>query len=171
MTSAASPVLGRPMWFELMTTDMKAAESFYTTVVGWTASPFDGSPQPYTMFNKDGGMPVAGVMLRPDEVPAPPFWAMYIGVTKLEDGAAHVRRLGGNGCTPVLDVPGIGRMQMMSDPQGAAFYIYEPASDEHEPEHAAELGEASWIELMTTDAPAALRFYHEVFGWQPSEAS
>jgi predicted enzyme related to lactoylglutathione lyase len=32
------------------------------------------------------------------------------------------------------------------------------------------VGEASWIELMTTDAPAAMKFYQEVFGWQPTEA-
>ena len=29
MTTSASPVLGRPVWFELMTTDTKAAEAFY----------------------------------------------------------------------------------------------------------------------------------------------
>ncbi len=36
MTVAVSTLLGRPLWFELMTTDMKAAEPFYRTVVGWT---------------------------------------------------------------------------------------------------------------------------------------
>ena len=46
MTATVSPVLGRPLWYELMTTDMKAAEKFYKTVVGWTSTPFDGAPQP-----------------------------------------------------------------------------------------------------------------------------
>jgi predicted enzyme related to lactoylglutathione lyase len=158
------------MWFELMTTDMKAAETFYRTVVGWTAAPFDGSPQPYTMFNRAGDVPVAGVLTTPAGVQAPPCWAMYVGVPKLEDAAAHIKRLGGSEVSPVIEVPNIGRMQMMTDPQGAAFYIYEPASADHAPEAAAEIGEASWIELMTTDAPAAMQFYREVFGWQPSEA-
>ena len=31
------------------------------------------------------------------------------------------------------------------------------------------MGEASWHELMTADAAAAMKFYTEVFGWQPSE--
>jgi predicted enzyme related to lactoylglutathione lyase len=35
---------------------------------------------------------------------------------------------------------------------------------------APEVGEASWLELMTTDASAAMTFYHDFFGWQPSEA-
>jgi predicted enzyme related to lactoylglutathione lyase len=169
MTVAASTLLGRPLWFELMTTDMKAAEGFYRKVVGWTSAPFDGSPQPYTMFNRAGDVPVAGLLTKPDEVQSPPFWAMYVGVPKLEDAAAHVTRLGGRECSPVIDVPTVGRMQMMADPQGAAFYIYEPASGDQAPEGPAEIGEASWLELMTTDAPAALQFYKDVFGWQPSE--
>ena len=170
MTVASSSLLGRPLWFELMTTDMKGAEAFYAAVVGWTATPWEGSPQPYSMFNRPGEISAAGLMTKPDEVNAPPFWAMYIGVPKLEEAAAHVKRLGGNECSPVINVPGIGRMQMMTDPQGAAFYVYEPAGSEQPPEGAPEIGEASWLELMTTDAPAAMTFYNQLFGWEPSEA-
>ena len=170
MTVAASTLLGRPVWYELMTTDMKAAEAFYKNVVGWTSAPFEGSPQPYTMFNRSGGASVAGLMTKPDDVKAPPFWAMYVAVPVLEEAAAHITRLGGRACSPVIEVPTVGRMQMMADPQGAAFYIYEPSTSEQRPEGPAEIGEASWHELMTTDAPAAMTFYHEVFGWEPSEA-
>jgi len=170
MTVATSTLLGRPLWYELMTTDTKVAEAFYKTVVGWTSAPFEGSPQPYTIFNRSGTLPVAGVMARPHGVNAPPFWAMYIGVPKLEETAAQIKRLGGSECSPVIEVPTVGRMQMMKDPHGAVFYIYEPARAERQPEAAAEVGEASWHELMTTDAPAAMTFYNKVFGWQPSEA-
>jgi predicted enzyme related to lactoylglutathione lyase len=109
-------------------------------------------------------------MAKPKEVEAPPFWAMYVGVPNLEQAAAHIARLGGKECSPVIDVPTIGRMQMMTDPQGAAFYIYEPAPtrDQRAEEPAVE-GEGSWHELMTTDAQAAMNFYTEVFGWEPSE--
>ena len=44
MTTAASTLLGRPVWYELMTTDVKAAEKFYRTVVGWTSSPAIAEP-------------------------------------------------------------------------------------------------------------------------------
>src|SRR5918992_1694280 len=145
MTVAASTLLGRPLWYELMTTDMKAAEMFYTKVVGWTSAPFAASPQPYTTFNRTGETPVAGVMTRPEGVNAPPFWAMYVGVPKLEEAATHIKRLGGSESSPVIEVPTVGRMQMMKDPQGAAFYIYEPSGDPR-PEGAAEVGEGSWHE-------------------------
>jgi predicted enzyme related to lactoylglutathione lyase len=170
MTLTTSTLLGRPLWYELMTTDMKAAESFYKAVVGWTSAPFEGSPQPYTILSRTGDVMVGGIMTRPHDLDAPPFWAMYVGVPQLEDAAGHIERLGGRACSPIITVPQVGRMQMMTDPQGAAFYIYEPAGGEWRPEAAAEVGEASWHELMTTDAPAAMRFYSEVFGWQPSEA-
>jgi predicted enzyme related to lactoylglutathione lyase len=169
MTVAQSTLLGRPLWYELMTTDTRAAEAFYRTVVGWTTAPFEESPQPYTLLKRGGETPVAGLMEKPQEVHAPPFWAMYVGVPKLEDAAAHITRLGGKACSPVIDVPTVGRMQMMTDPQGAGFYIYEPANANQPPEGAPQLGDGSWHELMTTDAEAAIKFYSDVFGWQPSE--
>jgi uncharacterized protein len=170
MTVATSTLLGRPLWYELMTTDMKAATAFYDAVVGWTSVPFEGAPNPYTVFRRSGDVSVGGVMTKPADVQAPPFWAMYVGVPKLEEAAAHITRLGGKACSPVIDVPTVGRMQMMADPQGAAFYIYEPANMDLRPEQTPEVGEASWHELMTTDAPAAMSFYRDVFGWEPTEA-
>lgn len=170
MTATASAWLGRPLWYELMTTDDKAAAAFYGTVVGWTSEPFAAAGQPYTVFSRAARVPVGGVMARPQGVDAPPFWAMYVGVPDLEAAAAHVARLGGHECSPVIDVPAVGRMQMVQDPQGAAFYLFQPASDEQLPDEAPEVGDASWHELMTSDLPAAMMFYRDVFGWQAGDA-
>ena len=57
MSAAASSVLGRPLWYELMTSDPKAAETFYGKVVGWSAAPFPESPQPYWVFLRSGDVP------------------------------------------------------------------------------------------------------------------
>ena len=170
MAVATSTLLGRPVWYELMTTDMKAAESFYTTVVGWTSEPFAGASHPYTALNRSGNVGVGGIMERPAEMKAPPFWAMYVAVPKLEDAVAQITKRGGKTHTDVISIPNVGRMQLMMDPQGAAFYIIEPASQEQRPEAAAEIGDTSWHELMTTDPDAALTFYQEVFGWQADDA-
>jgi len=141
MTTATTTLLGRPLWYELMTTDMKGAEAFYHAVVGWKAVPFDSGGHPYTMFSRVGDVPIGGVMTKPPEVKAPPFWAMYVGVPNIEDAAAQIKRLGGKAHTEVIDVPNIGRMQLMMDPQGAAFYIYEPASGDQHAEGVPEVGE------------------------------
>ena len=59
---------------------------------------------------------------------------------------------------------------MLKDPQGAAFYVIQPTPREPSPDQDPAVGEASWLELMTTDAPAAMAFYQQLFGWRPSEA-
>ena len=53
-TAAPAQMLGRHVWSELMTTDTKAAETFYKNVVGWTAEPFGNTPMPYTVFKRSG---------------------------------------------------------------------------------------------------------------------
>jgi predicted enzyme related to lactoylglutathione lyase len=167
----SAPLLGRLLWYELMTTDKAAAEAFYTNVVGWTTAPFDGAPMPYSMWMR-GEQPVGGVMTLPDELKAmgtPPHWMMYVGVPNLEAGSAHVEQLGGKILSPVIDVPNVGRMQTVTDKQGAAFSLYEPAAPPTHPEAMPEVGEASWHELYTTDAAAALTFYGDLFGWKSTE--
>ena len=169
MAVATPTLLGRPVWYELMTTDMKAAEKFYGHVIGWNTAPFEGAGHPYTQFNR-GSDGVAGVMTKPSEVKAPPFWAMYIAVPDLDEATAKITRFGGKTHTEVMNIPTVGRLRMMMDPQGAAFYIIQPSRDESRPEGPPQVGEASWHELMTTDMNAAMKFYQEVFGWQPGDS-
>ncbi len=169
-TTAPSTILGRHVWSELMTTDPAAAEAFYNKVIGWTSAPFTGSPTPYTQFKRRGDVGVAGLMQTPEGMNMPPFWAMYIAVPNFDDAVAHIKRLGGSELSGIIDIPAVGRLQMVKDPQGAAFYIIQPAPRDQSPDQEPQIGEASWIELMTTDAPAAMTFYKELFGWQPSEA-
>jgi predicted enzyme related to lactoylglutathione lyase len=165
-----SSVAGRVLWYELMTTDTKAAEAFYTKVVGWTVTPFEGAAQPYDIWTHSGDQMVGGVMKIPEGMNFPPHWGMYVGVTKLEDGVGRVQQLGGRALGPLIDVPTVGRMQTMLDPQGAAFSIYEPASPPTRPESEPQVGDVSWHELYTTDAEAALQFYTALFGWRPTES-
>src|SRR5215210_1247122 len=92
----SSSMLGRPIWYELMTADTAAAETFYKNVVGWTAAPFGASPQPYTIFKRSGDAGVAGMMKMPDGMNVPPFWAMYVGVPDFAAAVAHIKRAGGS---------------------------------------------------------------------------
>ena len=171
MTTVAAPtLLGRHVWSELMTSDPKAAEKFYTAVVGWTTAPFGESPSPYTIFKRKGDVGIGGLMQTPDGMNMPPFWSMYIAVPSIEEAVAKIRQLGGSELSELITVPTVGRMQMMKDPQGAAFYVIQPEPREGSPERDPEIGDASWLELMTTDYAAASKFYQDLFNWQPTEA-
>jgi len=166
---ADASVRGRILWYELMTTDMDAAERFYTAVVGWTTTVMSEPPNPYKMWMRSENTPVGGLMPIPDGMSFPPHWGMYVGVPNLEAAVAQVEKLGGSALSPLTDIPGIGRMRTMADPQGAAFSLYEPATPPH-PEAQPELRDVSWNELMTTDAAAGLKFYAEMFGWKERNA-
>ena len=164
----ADSSLGRMTWYELLTTDVDAAERFYTAVVGWTVAPFENSPDRYDMWMRADGNPTGGVMRIPAGMNFPPHWGMYVGVPKLADAVAQIERLGGRTLSPIIDIPSAGRMQTMMDPQGAAFSVHEPPSAPG-PEAEPSVGEVSWHELFTTDAEAALRFYTDLFGWTPMD--
>jgi predicted enzyme related to lactoylglutathione lyase len=163
-------LLGRVLWYELLTNDVKAAEKFYGAVVGWTVTPFEGSPQAYDMWMRSRDEPMGGVMTIPTGMNFPPHWGMYVGVPKLEDGVSRVKELGGSTLSEVIEVPTVGRMRTMKDPQGAAFSIYEPASPPQQPEGEPQVGDVSWHELYTTDGEAAMKFYTALFGWRPTES-
>jgi predicted enzyme related to lactoylglutathione lyase len=160
---------GRIIWYELLTTDMKAAEAFYTAVVGWTVTPFSSAGQPYDMFNRAANTPIGGVMAIPQGMNFPPHWEMYVVVANLEEAVRKIEGLGGRALGPLVEVPEVGRMRTMTDPQGAVFAIHEMAGQPDRPEGPPEIGDGSWHELMTTDAPAAQQFYSDLFGWTPTE--
>ncbi len=100
----------------------------------------------------------------------PPFWSMYIAVPDFDAAVAHLLELGGSTLSEVIDVAAVGRMQMVKDAQGALLYVMQPDPRVDMADHDPEVGEASWIELMTTDAAAAMTFYQRLFGWEPSDA-
>src|SRR4029450_3863791 len=104
---ADSSILGRFLWYELLTTDMKGAEQFYKPVVGWRVPPCEGSPDPYDMWARPDGKPMGGVMKLPQGMNVPPHWGMYVGVSKLEEGVAAVEGLGGGWRWPGRDVPAV----------------------------------------------------------------
>jgi predicted enzyme related to lactoylglutathione lyase len=169
-TAAPAQILGRHIWSELMTSDTKAAESFYDAVVGWRSEPFANSPKPYTRFTRSGGTGAAGLMKTPADLHMPPFWSMYIAAPDFDAAVARLLELGGRKLSEVIDMPAVGRMQMVKDAQGAVFYIIQPDPRVNVADHDPEIGEASWLELTTTDAPAAMTFYKRLFGWEPSDA-
>jgi hypothetical protein len=51
-------------WYELLTTDVSAAQSFYGKVVGWDVQDTSTSEFAYRLFSV-GGTPVAGLMELP----------------------------------------------------------------------------------------------------------
>lgn len=170
---AEGDLRGRFLWYELMTTDPKAAEGFYTRVVGWGAQAYPGMETPYTMFTK-GEVPVGGVMTIPPEAKAsgaPPNWMMYVGTPDADVTVRQTKALGGTVEAGPMEIPNIGRFAVLADPQGAVFAVLQPTEEGTMPEGPAEVLDISWRELATIDTSGAVGFYTELFGWEKQNAS
>src|SRR5688500_7796606 len=164
---AGSKHAGKFVWYELMTTDVEGAKTFYGDVVGWGTQPFEGAPIPYTMWTA-GEAPVGGVM----EVPAaeaPPSWMAHVAVDDVDATAARATELGAKILAGPESVPSVGRWVVMMDPQGAVIAAFRGEQELGEmPEPGP--GRVSWHELATKDWKAAWEFYSELFGWEKQEA-
>ena len=162
--------VGRFCWYDLMTTDVEGAKSFYTKLIGWGTMNFDGAGQPYTMWT-NGETPIGGVGALPEDARkagAPPHWMSYVLVPNVDETLARAETLGGRVLVPGMDIPTVGRFGILSDPQGAAIAAFTPL--EETPGAPPKPGDFSWHELATSDPVAAFSFYQQLFGWEKTDA-
>ena len=120
-SSMAQP--GRISWNEMVTTDVAAAKKFYTGLFGWQTEPFDAN---YTLFKK-GDTAVGGLMKSPNPG-APAHWLAYVTVEDVDASGARAAKLGGTVVAAPFDVPQVGRIAVVLDPQGAAIGLFKPAA-------------------------------------------
>lgn len=160
--------VGRFLWYDLNTTDVAGGKAFYTQVVGWTVTPFDGDYEMFTAESPIGG--VAELAADAKAMGAPAHWLAYVGVADVDATVAKAQSLGGKAWLPGLDIPNVGRIAVLSDPDGAVFGIFQPNAIQSDPDAEAKVGEVSWHELMTSDHAAAFGFYQTLFGWQHTES-
>lgn len=161
------------VWYELMTTDPKAAEGFYSKVVGWKPQAADQPDMSYTLL-LSSDVPTAGLMTLDKEAcdaGARPAWVGYVGVDDVDATVGRVTKAGGKVHVPSTDIPNIGRFGMVADPQGAVFNLFKPVSDmPRPPADMAAPGLVGWHELMAADGDKAFAFYADLFGWTKDEA-
>ncbi len=154
---------GKFGWYELMTSDTKAAGKFYSDVVGCTTQEMPGSEgPPYTIFNL-GKVGIGGMLT----IPGHTGWVGYISVDDVDSHIEKIVEAGGKLLRPATDVPGMLRFAVMSDPQGAAIVVFTSNPNMPSPERPAPPtpGTIGWHELYTTDLEGGFEFYHKLFGW------
>ncbi len=162
---------GRFVWYDLATTDVESAKSFYTDILGWSVSDWEGSEMPYSMWAV-GEQPVGGVMVLPEEAKkmgAPPHWLAYVAVANVDETAKLAAELGGKIYKEPTDIPTVGRFSVIADPQGAVIAAFTPEGDMPMYEGTRRNGDFSWNELNTTDYDGAWSFYQKLFGWQQTD--
>lgn len=158
---------GRFLWQELRSRDPDAAAGFYTRVMPWKSQPF-APGAPYTVFVADesGGRMVAGATALDDDAGASgtrPQWLGSIGSSDVDATVAQAVALGARVVQPAADMPNVGRMAVLADPQGGMFGVYKPAGEGGGGD--TPHGGYSWHEFAASDLESAFEFYQSLFGW------
>lgn len=170
---------GAFIWYELMTTDADAAGRFYSAVVpGWRLGERMPGDVDYRGIERSDGGNAGGVLQLDDSMRtqgARPTWLGYINVDDVDDSVRSIEQAGGKALMPAFDVPNVGRIAMVSDPQGAPFYVMTPIPPEGTEDKRSDVfspdaeQRVSWNELSTSDPVAARKFYTGQFGWSADE--
>ena len=109
-------------WNELVTRDVEKAKKFYGDVVG---SKFDGMPMPDGTYwvAKVGDKPVAGLfpIAGPQWQGVPEHWLPYLAVDDVDARVREATAADAKLMRPIFDIPGIGRIAILTEPGGAGI--------------------------------------------------
>lgn len=163
------------IWYELMTPDPAAAKRFYDAVVGWNIASDTVAPGvEYRMIGRSDGGNAGGVLTLTDEMRESGAGPLWLGYLHDEDVDARVEAIasdGGQVMMPPWDQPGVGRLAMATDPDGAPFYLMDPLPPEGDSGAASDVFSVDqsqhvrWNELWSGDPDRSVDFYARHFGW------
>jgi uncharacterized protein len=156
---------GVPCWIDTSQPDPEAAVDFYSGLFGWEFEDVmpPGSPGKY-FFARIRGGDVAAVGSQAQGSPPMAVWNTYIWVENADETASKVKQAGGNVLVEPFDVMDAGRMAVFTDPEGAAFCVWQ-AKEQKGAQIVNESGSLNFNGLNTRDPEGAKSFYGSVFGW------
>jgi hypothetical protein len=109
-------------WNELVTRDVEKAKKFYGDTIGWT---FDGMPMPDGTYwvAKMGDQPVGGLFPigGPQWEGVPEHWMSYLAVDDVDARVKKAVAAGAKVMRPAFDIPGVGRIAILTEPGGAGI--------------------------------------------------
>ncbi len=157
---------GVPCWVDTSQPDPEAAVAFYSGLFGWDfkdAMP-PGSAGKYFIASLRGGS-VAAVGSQPEDGPPTATWNTYVWVDNADEAAAKARDAGGRVVADPFDVFDAGRMAVLTDPEGAAFCVWQ-AMRHKGAQIVNEPGSLNFNGLNTRNMQGAQSFYGSLFGWE-----
>jgi predicted enzyme related to lactoylglutathione lyase len=171
---------GVPCWVDASEPDPEAAVDFYGGLFGWQ---FEDVMPPnsegkyfvarcettgWSLFDMSGDLrsgDVAAVGSIPEAAPPTAMWNTYFWVASADEAASKIRDAGGVVVVEPFDFMDACRMAVFTDPQGAAFCVWE-AKEHRGARVVNDPGSLNFNGLNTREVEGAKRFYGSVFGWQ-----
>ena len=157
---------GVPCWVDTSQPDPEAALPFYSGLFGWEFEDVmpEGAPGTYFIGRIRGG-DAAAVGSIPEGTPQVAMWNTYVWVESADETSAKAAEAGGAVVIEPFDIMDSGRMAMLTDPEGAAFCVWQ-AGQHKGAQVVNEHGALNFNGLATRDVEAAAAFYGAVFGWR-----
>lgn len=162
MSTNVQTAVGRFVWHDHMSGDAAKAGAFYADLLGWELEVWKPGEIDYPMITANGQMHGG---FGPAQGGAPSHWLGHVLVEDVDEAALRAEAAGGRVVAPAMDIPEVGRMVVIADPQGAVLSLFTPTGDSPPSE-----GVFAWDELLTSDVEAAKQFYGEVIGWTARES-
>jgi len=120
---------GHFVWNELTTHDAEKAKSFYAETLGWTFEAVPGVNGSTYWIAKTGDERIGGLFpLDPKTCGSvPEGWLPYIAVDDVDARVAKAEGAGARLMRPIFDIPGVGRIAILTEPGGAGVGWITPA--------------------------------------------
>ncbi len=150
---------GVPCWIDTSQPDPEAAAGFYSGLFGWE---FEDVMPPESagryFIGRVRGGDVAAVGSIPEGAPPMATWNTYVWVDSADEATSKVRDAGGAVMMEPFDVMDAGRMAVLTDPEGAAFCVWQ-ANRHKGAQVVNEHGTLNFNGLNTRDVEGAKAFY------------
>lgn len=163
-TSTLNP--GQVIWHDLATSNLKASQTFYGEMFGWTFERLTSGGRRYTaVYNGEsliGGMFEFTAKDRDDPNGE---WLINLSSGDVAADATAFAAAGGAILEPAREIPDRGTAAFVRDPQEAILVLTRSSTGDP-PDEDMPMGGWLWNELWTHDATAALELYGGIFGYE-----
>jgi len=167
MAISKTPLIGKFVWRDLHTDDPAAVKPFYAALFGWEYVESTAMGRPYALI-KSGGQLIGGITKAERQVAQQPSsqWLSYLSVPDVDRAADRTRVAGGSVLLAPVDLPRIGRVAVVTDPQGAPLGLLRASFGDPADTPDPVLHRFLWTEELASDPVAAAKFYAELVGYE-----
>lgn len=120
--------VNRVCWWEIGAKDGTGLAEFYSKGFGWKATEFNASYR--TLDSGDNKGDGIGGGIYSVEGKCAPYQTMYVNVADVDAMALQLVELGAQSLGDPFDVPGVGRIAMLHDPEGNTLGLIKPAGED-----------------------------------------
>lgn len=159
-------LVGKFVWFDLFTNDLKSASHFYEELFGWSFYPAESGRKIVNTITLKGAPIGNAIQIKQKKNKVRKSrWLSYMSVENVDASVKLVEQNLGTVYMHPKELPNRGRVAVVKDPQGAVFAMI-TASGGDPPDKG--IMENFWMgsELWTSNVDSAMDFYHSLVGYE-----